>query len=157
MGALGAGEVAVIYFEKAKSLWEEDQGDSIYYLGWVLHFIMDLTVPHHALASIPSADNGHQMYEIWVERNHEKFSVTKGGIYDFPLFPLESQYGPHYSPDSALGWVDYASHISIDYYSLVNDKLKVKRNAELVAGDLVPLAQRLVAGFMHFFLSTVNP
>ncbi len=134
-------------FEKAVKYYKNgDKANAYYYLGFALHVLQDLTVPHHA-ALTPF--NQHSEYEAHIY-NHKSYvtGVTSGGRYTLP------NVADHYNDDSAWGWVDYNSHQSIGYYSYVNGGSD--DNWDYVASMMLPLAVRTSAGFLRFFYEEAN-
>ena len=109
-----AGQLADERFDAAIGHWlSGDRGGAFYDLGWSVHLVQDLTVPHHAAVT---AFNYHSEYEQWVYDNQNGYVVSSGGIYSF------SSYVPgHYDSESdPFDWVDYNAHFSIDYYPWVD-------------------------------------
>lgn len=146
-----AGQLADERFDAAVGHWlSGDRGGAFYDLGWSVHLVQDLTVPHHAAVT---AFNYHSEYEQWVYDNQNGYVVSSGGIYSF------SSYVPgHYDSESdPFDWVDYNAHFSIDYYPWVDGQNGQSGNDyDYAVSALLPRAQRTSAGFVYMFLLTVN-
>ncbi len=151
MGFKSAGQLAQERFSEALNHWNSGNRDNAFFeLGWAVHLVQDLTVPHHAALT---ALDYHSEYEQWVLDNQEAYAVESGGIYNF------SSYLPGHFEDESdpFDWVDYNAHFSIDLFQYVNGENGVGDNDYgYAAGELLPRAQRTSAGFMLMFLSSVN-
>ena len=156
-----AGDLANEHFSYAQDYCFFGQPeDAMQSLGIALHMVMDLTVPHHAaIALTPSHDDYEALVNYLFELHQEIpeyfpwIEVEGGGIYTFGSEPA------HYTSDTAFGWIDYAAHISINYYPWVKSSVSDPYFAPkvvIVAEDLVPLAQRLSAGFAKFFFKSMD-
>ena len=117
-----AGELCEEKFAEAQTAWLHfgDYYDAMYNLGWAIHTVQDVCVPHHAW---PTALEGHSDYEDWVNNSKDSYAVNSSGLYSFPSFPDLQYYVPtHYSWEtvSARDWVDYNAHESIKHLLSVN-------------------------------------
>ena len=146
-----AGQLAGERFDAAIGHWlSGDRGGAFYDLGWSVHLVQDLTVPHHAAVT---ALNYHSEYEQWVYDNQNGYVVSSGGIYSF-----SSYVSGHYDSESdPFDWVDYNAHFSIDYYPWVDGQNGQSGNDyDYAVSALLPRAQRTSAGFVYMLLLTVN-
>ncbi len=151
LGFKSAGQLARERFSAAISHWNSgNRNSALYELGWAMHLVQDLTVPHHAALT---ALDYHSEYEQWVLDNQYKYYVTSGGIYNF-----DSYLPGHYDDESdPFDWVDYNAHYSYDHFSYVNGPNGQDGNDyDYAASLLLSRAQRTSAGFVFMFLSTVN-
>ncbi len=143
-GFTTAATWAQMFFDEAISQYKNGDKASAYYLmGFALHTVQDLTVPHHASLAADDQDQ-HSNYESYVANNHATLRQQWDGHgdYTFGSVPL------HYSPQSAWGWVDYAAHTSYPYINQVDDP---GEDFGAVAEVLFPFAISLTAGFIAFF------
>ncbi len=156
-----AGKVADRRFENALQAYNEGNYQDAYrYLGYVLHLVSDLTVPHHALKVVlddNSLDPLHEQYESYcASRQTYVRNMQTTGIYHFRSF-YDWETGITHKDDSmASGWVDYAAHISYDLYYLVDGD---DGDDDYLAASsyLLKLAVQLCAGVIKFFWDTNNP
>ncbi|ABO51245.1 phospholipase C zinc-binding protein [Desulforamulus reducens MI-1] len=127
------------FFEKAVKYWRAGyQEKSIFYLGAASHILQDLCVPHHACGVVLK---GHKFFEDWARGHYHEFSVKTEGIYQLS--------------SSARGWVKENARVSSAYLpELMNNKgiTSVQRTA----GNMLQLAQRTTAGFLHFFFQRIK-
>ena len=141
-----AGSYAKAYFEDAVSFYRAgDKYNAYYKLGYALHVLQDLTVPHHAMNQMFAQ---HTEYEsdIWRYMGYAN-AISSGGIYSF------SSYSGHYNDDTPWGWVDYNAHYSDNYYTYVNGGTD---DWDYAASKLLPRAVKTSAGFLRFFYAEAN-
>lgn len=81
---------------------DEKISDSMFYLGWALHLIQDLTVPYHVMNS---AIEAHQDWENFIS------NAIKNSTFDhLPLYP-----GTHYNYDNTIpAHIDYYNDMSME-------------------------------------------
>ncbi|MTI79502.1 MAG: phospholipase [Firmicutes bacterium] len=124
------------HLNKSINYWKKGSLDkSMFYLGAAVHLVQDMCVPHHARCTPLS---GHIDYEKWVQRNHNKYAVNNGGIYDIS--------------NAVEGWLEVNSKLSLNYYSDVS----IKKNYHTVTSVLLSQAQRSTAGFLLYFINSIT-
>ncbi len=151
IGFKSAGQLGAERFNAAVSDWIAGSKDGAFFnIGWVVHLVQDLTVPHHA--ALTPLDY-HSEYEQWVFDHRHDFPVDSGGIYDF-----DSYLPGHYeSENDPFDWMDYNAHYAIQFFEDVNGENGQGGNDYgYAAASLLPRAQRTSAGFLIMFLETVN-
>lgn len=131
-----------------------NKGKAIYHLGRALHLIQDIFIPQHAGIS---AMKGHGQLEEWLMNNWERYQVVNGGYYNWEETFLDQQDRHHVVSDYPYDWIDYGSHISIDWYNryFADDSYNENSFSE-VAPLIIPNALRLSAGFIYKFFSDVG-
>ncbi|MFQ6060240.1 MAG: PKD domain-containing protein [Thermoplasmata archaeon] len=151
VGFKSAGELGKEKFNAAVSYWNAgNRMESFFNLGWSIHLVQDLTVPHHA-ALTPF--DYHSEYEQWVFDHRSDYAVSSDGIYVF-----ESYLPGHYESESdPFDWIDYNAHHSMQFFEDVNGPNGQNGNDYAhAAAKLLPRAQRTSAGFLTMFLKEVN-
>lgn len=129
-----AAEECTRYFLLAKTCLNQVHLEKAYfYLGAAAHLVQDLCVPYHSRNVILA---GHHSYEIWAEKNMEKYLVTSGGLYNDTI-------------KHAGEWVMINARASYDLFSLVKTNSVKGYHAATVA--MLPRTQRTTAGFFHYF------
>ena len=114
-------------FMDAMAAWQNgstprERSDAMYNLGWAVHMVHDLCVPHHAFgAGGGLVYSAHTSYENWVSDNEEDYLVDKGGIYYSDLPEATVVYQPVHFESGSAKFVDYNAHESLKYYLYVND------------------------------------
>jgi len=116
-----AGTLCQERFIEAVAQWQSgNYYNAMYNLGWAVHLVQDVCVPHHAWTTYL---DWHSGYEDWVQNNGYLYAVSSGGTYSFPSFTDLQYYTPnHYSGVnvSAYDWVDSNAHESIKCFLYVN-------------------------------------
>ena len=151
VGFKSAGQLGTERFGAAVSYWSAgNKDDAFFNLGWAVHLVQDLTVPHHA--ALTPLDY-HAEYEQWVFDHRHDFPADSDGVYDF-----DSYLPGHYESESdPFDWVDYNAHYAIQFFEDVNGENGQSGNDYgYAAANLLPRAQRTSAGFLIMFLDTVN-
>lgn len=146
-----AADMCNLYYARAV---EELRGNDIHgameYLGYALHVLADVTVPHHAanigahqdrLGETPGGKKTtHEAYENFVDRAIQEGRITHatfGGMYHLDWIPSE--------------YVTYAAGQAAPYIGDVKYQDSGPAHFLPVANILVPLAERLSAGLLHRF------
>jgi phospholipase C len=143
-------------YEVAVKSWEAGQRSrAMYHLGAATHLVDDACTPPHASVLVPN----HRAYENWMLERQETFAVERGGIYQSDFRVETGHGGPDWSSSHTRGWVDECAHRAAGL--VVNtaqhpggDQVTDRRYGNTGAhfGD----AQRLTAGYIAFFFSTVG-
>lgn len=146
-----AGDLAESQVAQAETAWRAgDRPAAVFHLGWAMHLVQDLTVPHHARLSFLDY---HMEYEAWVLAHQSELPVATAGIYDLPAGPS----GHHGNSSRPFDWVDYAAHQSWGLLGGVDGVDGTGDNDyRAVAAQMVPLAEQLSAGFLYRMLERVN-
>ncbi|OLS03580.1 zinc dependent phospholipase C family protein [Tissierella creatinophila] len=140
-GRKSAMDVGVEYYNKALDLWREDQdSESLFYLGSALHIIQDMTVPQHI--NIRLLDN-HRQYENYIKKTYrymDTFRVDRG-------VHIMDRYEDYVEFNARVSKRIYKKHKNIKdsderYYSFAKCGL--------------PLAERTTAGAMILFYKEIH-
>lgn len=127
------------FYKRALNLWRRGCiRKAMFYLGAVTHLLQDICEPHHASCSWGV---GHHLYEKWVQKHKDNYPVQQGGIY--------RRY------DDPVKWLKYCSKKSYSFFEMVNKKSDI-RCYQQATEYLLPLAQRVTAGFWLNFLEQVG-
>lgn len=110
---------------------------AMFYLGAAVHLIQDMCVPHHSRGVMLK---GHQEFEDWVEKEHEKFLIDKGGSYHKYTSPAR--------------WIINNAKFSYTLYPLVEDGSPLLDYQEATSKLLI-LSQVTTAGFFASFCEEV--
>lgn len=141
-GLLGRPPADVLvtrFYRRSLNLWRDGCfGKAMFFLGAVTHLLQDICEPHHVNCSLGI---GHHLYEKWVEKHKEDYSIQGRGIYR--------------KHDDPVKWLKYCSKKSYRLFDLVNKKSDV-RCYQQATEYLLPLAQRVTAGFWLNFLEQVG-
>lgn len=141
-GLWGRSSAAVLvsrFYKQALALWRKGRfKKAMFYLGAITHLLQDICEPHHASCSWGLE---HHLYEKWVQNHKEDYSVQQGGIY--------RRY------DDPVKWIKYCSKKSHCLFELVNKKSDAK-SYQQATEYLLPLTQRVTAGFWYSFLEQVG-
>lgn len=145
-GIRNAGQTCERFFYLAQLHWFGGSYDkSAVFLGAAAHLIQDLCNPFH---TTHRNLRQHTEYERQMPPI-DPFALSEGGIYNFDR--LEG----HYHDDGAFGWIDYAAHKSAPNLPVVVAGYSHPR-AEEVLAEIMMNGQRLTAGFVSFFFSTIR-
>jgi len=113
-----AGVLAQEKFDEAVDHWfHGEREDAMYDLGWAIHMVQDLSVPHHAYLT---PWMGHSTYEELVDGSKTSYLVSSGGVYSFPSFPNYYTTTHYSTTETAFDWVDYNAHRSLEFFGLAN-------------------------------------
>lgn len=135
-GWTNAARECSLYWNKAIRNWKEGEREkSFFYIGAAIHLVQDLCVPHHAMGIL---FDGHHDYEDWVKDNYKKYIVEKGGIYS--------------QGDSPALWVRSNAEIAVKFFPMVRAGSNLA-NYHQATSVLLPRAQKVTAGFLHYFLT----
>lgn len=144
-GLSGFKDARTRFVEKVYDAEENiDDGDvetGIRDLGWALHLLQDMTVPHH---TYPTPTNGHSAYEDWVSNNLDIGHVIGNGNYT----DLEEP-----EIDSPGEWIHETALIGYEYMDYVNEDNASEENYTYALERLQPVAIRQGAGFLHWFFN----
>lgn len=146
-----AGDVAEAQFMQAETAWRAgDHKTAIFYLGWAMHMVQDLTVPHHARLTFLDY---HREYEAWVLAHQTELPVATTGIYSIP----SGTQGHFVDSSQPFDWVDFAAHESWDLLDGVDGVDGMGDNDyRSVASRMVPFAEQVSAGFLYRMLERLN-
>lgn len=125
------------------SIEDGEVRDSMNDLGWALHILQDMTIPHHVHNEV---GDGHSGYEDWIRDNMDVGDEIGGGNYS-------------YDEDIEPGeWIHNTALYTYDYYEYVADSENAsEENYTYAWENLQPFAIQQGAGFVHwFFESYVN-
>lgn len=147
-GFRSAEELARDHTLAAESAWKQgDHWKALESLGRVLHLVQDLTVPHHARLT---AFDSHVEYEMWVTDHISTIGHPGVGIYDVPGVDRAA-------PTDPTPWLLAAGFESYTKFDLVDGPSGVEGNDYRgAAGELVPLAVALSAGFVRTFFEALD-
>jgi len=154
-----AGRSAATWAEEQFSLavaaWEGgDQSAAAYHLGAAAHLVDDACAPPHASPFVPN----HRAFENWVMARQSTWAVSSGGIYRGDFRVTTGHGGDEWSSAHTRGWVDECAHRAAGF--IVNAAQAPPDASSLGSyGGTRPLletAQRLTAGYLDFFLSSVG-
>jgi len=133
-------------YDAQDSISSGDIEQGVFELGWALHVLQDMTVPHH-VHSEPG--DGHSDYEDWISQNMDVGHVIGGGNYT-DIDDIDDK-----SPGD---WVHNTALISYDYYDYVADSGNASdENYTYAWENLQPVAIRQGAGFLHWFFNRFIP
>ena len=139
-GGVSAAVACGRFFNLAVRYWRRgDAGRALYLIGLASHLVQDVCVPQHVHGLV---GGGHGSFELWVQRERERFPVLSGGLYR----------GNVSSPEE---WVIFNSKRAYDCLSLVC-KPDNFAEYERATTELLGLAQRSTAGFWIYFLEKVG-
>lgn len=148
-GLLGSESSAAVLaqssYDQAVQKWEAgDRSGAMYTLGFALHVLQDVTVPHHTL-STPGVLT-HQSYENYLEKwmSAQPEWISGGG---------------EYSTKPPGQWVHDNAALASTYWSLVDGFAwsgNPKDDFTKAASELVPVAIRTSAGFLATFFERVG-
>ncbi|MHA3964112.1 MAG: hypothetical protein AM325_011315 [Candidatus Thorarchaeota archaeon SMTZ1-45] len=140
----GAHIYAQEYFDKAVALYKGgNRKDAYYNLGFAVHVLQDVTVPHHTRIWDAKQD-GHKEYEDYINGKKSDINKISGpGLYD--------------GATTASGWVRNNAGMSYGFHTFVNGgPTSGNNNYEFAADSLLPIAVRTTAGFLRFFYEEAN-
>jgi len=111
--------------------------DSMNDLGWALHLLQDMTVPHHTHLEV---GDGHSDYEDWIRDNMDVGDEIGDGNYS-------------YDEDMNPGeWIHDTAMYTYDYYEYVADSENAsEENYTHAWENLQPFTIQQGAGFVHWF------
>ncbi|GAH00327.1 unnamed protein product, partial [marine sediment metagenome] len=136
-GFIPSGNLAEQQFATGINYWlNNNQKESMYYLGLVLHLIQDSTVPHHA---VPTILSGHLEFENWLSSNTYKYLTAKTG---------------DYTKETVYEYILSNSKQALSVFSLVSGGEFT--NYDRCAKNIVPLAQQTSAGSVQLFFETIE-
>ncbi len=146
-GFRSAGDLASDKVLAAKAEWAaREYWNALRNLGWTLHLIQDMTVPHHARLAVLDF---HADYEAAVSLNLGRIAVPATGIYSVPGLV---------SIDDPTPWLEFAGRASYGWFPRVDGPDgQGDNNYSAAANALVPLAIQLSAGFLYAALSSLSP
>ncbi|HZK24380.1 MAG TPA: zinc dependent phospholipase C family protein [Oscillospiraceae bacterium] len=150
VGKSSADEITAI-FTTATTLWQEEKtAEAIYQLGRALHLLQDIFIPHH---SGITGVKGHGELEKWLTENWLAYQTTSGGYYQWEEdFYHQNGHQHHVSSTNPYDWIDYGSHLSIEWYEQYFAVGTYDENTfRTVAPRIVSNALRFSAGFINFF------
>ncbi len=139
-GGTSAAVACNRFFNWAVRCWRlGDISRALYLIGLASHLVQDACVPQHGHGLV---GGGHGSYELWVQRERERFTVPGGGLYRGSI-------------STPAEWVIGNSRIAYDCLSLVSmpDNFAGYERATV---ELLGLAQRSTAGFWVYFLEKVG-
>lgn len=135
LGRTPADVVTRRYFSRALKLWRQGyHSKAMFFLGAVTHLLQDVCQPHHVNGSWGS---GHHHYEKWVQARREEYVVRGKGIYQKFREPAR--------------WLKHCARKSFEMFELV-DEMSNSKCYHQATESLLPLAQRITAGFWLNFL-----
>jgi len=141
-GLLGRAPADVIgerFFRRALNLWRQGcYSKAMFFLGAATHLLQDVCQPHHSRCSWGI---GHHHYEKWVQEHKDDYLVQDKGIYKKFREPAK--------------WLKYCAHKSFGLYDLVDEKSDAICYQQATE-YLLPLTQRITAGFWLSFLEKVG-
>lgn len=141
-GVLGRAPADIFcerYFMRALNLWKRRRyAKAMFFLGVATHLLQDVCEPHHTACYLKM---GHSNYERWVQKHKEDYLVYNGGIYKKYRRPEK--------------WLKACAHKSYELFDLVSEKLNIKYYQQATE-CLLPLTQRVTAGFWLSFLNQVE-
>ncbi|MCG8401644.1 MAG: zinc dependent phospholipase C family protein [Firmicutes bacterium] len=124
------------YYQLALDYWRRGRfRKAMFFLGAVTHLLQDICEPHHTNCSWGL---GHCHYEKWVQENKDVYLVNSGGIYSAQPDPLN--------------WLKECAGSSFGLFELV-DENTCNDYFRQATGHLLPLTQRVTAGFWLDFLT----
>lgn len=128
-----------VYWNKAVKYWHGHNFEkAFFYLGAAIHLVQDACVPHHAMGVL---FEGHQEYEDWAEANRDGYRVQDQGIYELGKYPAD--------------WLRANAIAAIKNFHLVRADAGEHRYHRATQ-TLLPRAQRVTAGFLHYFLTKMG-
>ncbi|MHB9094541.1 MAG: zinc dependent phospholipase C family protein [Eubacteriales bacterium] len=128
-----------VYWNKAVKDWRRQNFEKAFFnIGAAIHLVQDLCVPHHAMGIL---FDGHQEYEDWAEANRDEYKVEENGIYELGKYPAD--------------WLRSNAIVAAKRYHLVRGNA-TEQNYHKATVTLLPRAQRVTAGFLHYFLSKME-
>ena len=114
-----------------------DRSGASYDLGWAVHLLQDLTIPHHTRAD--TGPRTHAEYEAFLDREGSAWLATEGGIYA----DKEPETWIHGNAAAAAGyWYLFEGRGTPDFAT--------------AGRELVPLAVRTTAGMLAGFMARVE-
>ncbi|MEL7567325.1 MAG: zinc dependent phospholipase C family protein [Dehalobacterium sp.] len=127
------------YFLWALKFWRQgNYKKSMFFLGAAAHFIQDICEPHHSNCCIGI---GHHRYEDWVAEHKNDYTVSSEGF-----------YRGYQEPDR---WIREYAPKSYELLDLVTEKAGINHYQQATE-YLLPLTQRVTAGFLHNFFRYVG-
>ena len=154
LSATSAADLTTRVFTMAVEHWQNGAKDTaIYHLGRALHLIQDIFIPHHAGIS---AVKGHGQLEQWLMEHWEQYQVFDGGYYHWEKTFSNQDDCHHVTSEKLYDWIDYGSHISIDWYNKhFADGNYQEDNFSKLAPHIIANALRLSAGYIFRFFNHI--
>jgi hypothetical protein len=146
-GDIGAPYHAQEYFTSAVNLYPNNKNESYYTLGYAIHLLQDVTVPHHANLD-PFGQ--HTLYEQFCDQQHKEGNI---------ILPTVGNYVMHkdwYGNYSIRGWVHKAAKYSYQYYNQIENEPYDYTTWLDIATHLMGKAVELTAGLIFYFWQYVN-
>ena len=132
-------DMADWYYAKAvQAMRAGNKGQALEYLGYVLHYVADATVPQHV------ADEGAQKPGS-KHQEYEDFCDTQVVLGDFPHAAL----GGEYRPDATIP-SDYVKGAAVLTRPLLSKAMNPSQYV-LACRDLIPVAEKCCAGILDRF------
>lgn len=152
-GNIGAPYHTQTYFDRAvnyylgQGLYLVDKQKAFYYLGYAIHLLQDVTVPHHAQND---PFHYHTTYENFCDREF------KDGKIFFPLTGIYSTPRDWHGDINAMGWVHKAALSAAPYYEIIENTAYSYNLWLDIATELMGKAVSLTAGFLFYFWQYVQ-
>jgi hypothetical protein len=142
-------------FTRAVNDWQRgDRASASYHLGAAAHLVDDACAPPHSAPVVPN----HRAFENWVMSRQKAWTVNRGGIYQGDFRTSTGHGGDEWSSAHTRGWVDECAHRAAGF--IVNAAQAPPDGNSLGSygstGRLLATTQRLTAGYLDFFLTTVG-
>lgn len=144
-------------FSNATAAWRRgDRSLAMEWLGASLHLVQDSCVPQHNFYGIGI---NHSAYERWVLTNQEALAVGTGAIGADAFRVQRGHGGTNWSSSHPRGWADECAHRAaggLRSASANPAKVPSKADPQWRTAEHVAYTQRLGAGFVVFFFTTVG-
>ena len=133
-----AVDACELYFGRAlQCAWQGDSQKAMFYLGASCHIVQDLSEPHHAAARVL---DGHRAFERWARMHYPRFAAEGNGLYGLG--------------QRAAGWAVSNAREAKPWLSSATPWAGPLAWEE-AASVLLPLAQRVTAGFLQWAYETL--
>ncbi|MBV9831821.1 MAG: hypothetical protein JOZ82_09510 [Marmoricola sp.] len=143
-------------FAQAVTAWQAgDRSGAMYHLGAAAHLVDDACAPPHASPFVPN----HRAFENWVVVHQQSWAVDHAGIYRGDFRVQRGHGGASWSSGHTRGWVDECAHRAVEY---IPNAAQAPPDDPASTGSYVGVrhlfedAQRLTAGYLDFFFTTVG-
>lgn len=152
-GNIGAPYHAQSYFDKAVNyylglgIYSEDKEKAYYYLGYAIHLLQDVTVPHHARND---PFNYHTTYENFCDREFKDGNIV------FPLTGIYNTPRDWFGYINVKGWVHEAALSAAPYYEIIENNAYDYNIWLNTAIELMGKAVKLTAGLLFYFWQYVQ-
>ncbi|WP_051534052.1 hypothetical protein [Desulfitibacter alkalitolerans] len=137
--------------DQARNHWNSNRALALHYLGCSLHYLSDLSAPHH-VHNHTALDSDHTAFEDWADANRNNYRLINGNQYhiggSWNVMRANIANGCAYATYYDSTFILDQSHPDRDVYRLLN--------WGSTANNTLKHGQNYMAAFLYRFLQTVG-